>query len=157
MNHPRLDGIVQRALTDAKDRRHEYITTEHLLGAVLLEDEVGELLESLSIDINEIIADNTAFLEFELEEIGEGETPGSKYTSTLERVFKRAVTQSMFMGSNEIGALDLLLSILTETRSNAAYFCQKHGLTKDSIVDRVVDTAVSNQTEYAQAPGAPST
>lgn len=152
MNNSRVDIIVNNAVQDARVRRHEFVTTEHLLNALLVDQEIADFLGKLNIDTSGIIVDNTSFLDSELEEMGEGEidpTMGTKITGTLERVLKRAVTQSMFMGNPELGAIDLLLSILSETRSNAAYFCQKHGLTKDTVVEQV-GTAEQRQAEYAE-------
>ena len=95
MNNSSVDMIVNNAVQDARQRRHEYVTTEHLLNALLADKEVDDFLTALNIDTSGIVADTTSFLETELDEMGEGEIEqqmGTKITGALERVLKQKMT-----------------------------------------------------------------
>lgn len=153
MNNANAEIIVNVAIQEARTRRHEFVTTEHLLTALLANQEINDLLSKLDIDTNGILQDVASFLDSELEQLPEHEldSPDTKITNTLERVLKRAVTQNMFMGNTELNPVDLLLSILNEHKSNAVYFCQKHGLTKESIIDQV-GTVEDRRAAYANGP-----
>ncbi len=151
----RLENIVNIAFKDATDRSHEYVTLEHLLSALLTDEEVEEILLSIDISIGDLTADNTAYLDLEIEKLAEPPEMAKK-TITLERVFNRAVAQGIFSGRSPISPLDLLVSILGETNSHAAYFCGKHGLTKETLAELVNDVEREIEETPSGRPAAPA-
>lgn len=132
MSQTRIEEIVSLAFRDATSRQHEYVTLEHLLHALLADDLIQELLNDIEISVEELLKDNLSYIENEIEK-SPTEITGSKKTLVLERVFHRAITQGIFVGRTPIGPLDLLISILSENQSHAAYFCQKHDLTRETL------------------------
>lgn len=132
----RLENIVNIAFKDATDRGHEYVTLEHLLNAILIDKEVEEILLAAQIDVPGLLQDNTNYLENEIEKLPVP-IDMAKKTLTIERVFSRAVAQGIFSGRSPISPIDLLLSLLGETNSHAAYFCSEYGLTKDGLSEYV--------------------
>lgn len=136
MSDERLERIVKSARQEAVDRQQEYITIEHLLVAVLNDEDVTSLLEELSISMEELLQDVRSYLDNELEKM---DTPmdSAKKTIGLERVFQRAIMQGYFGGRQNATGLDILYSILAEDNSHAVFFCSKHGVTKDVVIDGV--------------------
>lgn len=149
-NQDRVEQIVNNAFKDAYTRHHEYVTLEHLLNALLSDQEIEDLLIESGIDIAELQKDTASYLSTEIETVNE-EILGtqSKITLTIERVFKRAVTQGMFMGRAPIGPIDLMLSILSESNSHAVYICNKHGLNKDTIIEYASNPVQEEQYDSA--------
>ena len=98
---------------------------EHLLLAMIRHQPFRKILEKFGTAV--------PMLEHELESYIDGlknieskdpeVTP--KKTSGLERLFNRAITQTMFHGRRQISTIDLYMSILTETNSHAQYFLMK--------------------------------
>jgi ATP-dependent Clp protease ATP-binding subunit ClpA len=135
MSEERLQRIVQIAFQEAFDRQHEYVTLEHLLIAILGDDKISSTLKDLKINCAEIVAEAQSYLDTEVEQLpqAEQEQGKAKKTVALERVFHRAVAQGYFVGRSVTDPIDLLSSILTEENSHAAFFCKKHGLTRDEL------------------------
>jgi ATP-dependent Clp protease ATP-binding subunit ClpA len=131
----RLQKIVQHAYQEALTRQHEYVTLEHLLLALMADTKIAQILDEMDIAINEIIVDTLSYLNNELPVASQG-SPVAKKTVLLERVFQRAVAQGYFVGKAVTDPVDILNSILTESNSHAAYFCAKHGLTKEMLSER---------------------
>jgi len=141
MSDERIQKIVQTAFQEAIDRQHEYVTLEHLLVALLGDLDVISLLTSMAIDTNEILLDANSYLDTEVDRLPE-QAGGAKKTVALERVFHRAVAQGFFVGRPDCDPADILGSILNEQNSHAAFFCSKHGLTKDIWTENIAENIV---------------
>jgi ATP-dependent Clp protease ATP-binding subunit ClpA len=139
MSEERLQRIVQNAFVQAQSRKHEYVTLEHLLASLLDDEDIMQLLEEMSVPLENLSNDLTSYLDSEIEP-SEEEIESAKKTITLERVFQRAVAQSYFVGRATPTPVDILISILSESNSHAAYFCNEHGLTKQALGDLLVES-----------------
>ena len=156
MSEERLQRIVQIAFQEAIDRQHEYVTLEHLLVAVLDDVDILTLLDEMEIDTTELLVDARSYLDNELEKLNEAVAQvQAKETVALERVFQRAVAQGYFVGREVTDPLDLLGSILSEENSHAAFFCKKHGLTKESFTETVSESI--KEQELSNANGEQAT
>jgi len=149
MSDERLQRIVTTAQQEAVDRQQEYITLEHLLVAILYDSEIIELLESIGVDTDEILNDVRSYLDNEIEKLAVP-LDHAKKTVALERVFQRAVAQSYFVGRQIADPVDILTSILSETNSHAAFFCTKHGLSKDAIAELVREQIQEQESMIAE-------
>ena len=128
--NPEIEQIVESSIRIAASKQHEYVMIEHLLLAMLRHPPFRKILEKFGTAV--------PMLEHELESYIDGlknieskdtdVTP--KKTNGLERLFNRAITQTMFHGRRQISTIDLYMSILTETNSHAQYFLLKYGVTK---------------------------
>ena len=148
MSQERLEIIVQNAFQEAVQRQHEYVTLEHLLVALLGDQEIVSFLDKMEIDSAEILAEVHSYLNNADENKAAGKIVSAKKTIALERVFQRAVAQSYFVGRTVADPLDILVSILTENDCHAAFFCNKHGLTKEALTENANSSA-----EYESAFG----
>jgi len=149
----RLQRIVQTAFQEAIDRQHEYVTLEHLLVALLDDSDIVQLLDDMDISPNEILSEAQSYLDNEIERLSE-QIGGAKKTVALERVFQRAVAQGYFVGKSSTDSFDILASILSEKNSHAAFFCNKHGLTKDALTENVA-SAVEQEAAVAAGGAEP--
>ena len=133
-----IDNIIQNAVTFAKDKGHEYVTLEHIMFCLLENPDIEELVRDLNVDINNIVEDLNHYLDDPdlnglINENGIKGDP--KKTTSTERIIQRALAQVIFTGREEVKPIDIFISILNETNSHAAYFCQVNGLDKNIIVD----------------------
>lgn len=132
MSEQRLQKIIQFALQEAINRQHEYVTLEHLLLALLADADIKGYLEELDTPVADIRNDVIHYLDTDMETMTVSSGVAKK-TLALERVFQRAVAQCYFDGKTMADPLDILNSVLSESNSHAAYFCNKHGLTKETF------------------------
>ena len=121
-----LQLVFDKAVDVAKKLKHEYVTIEHLLFAMLLEESFSNIMEGFGAD-HELIRKN---LEHYLKSncgdiILPNETVDKKFkpkkTHAVERVLNRAFTQVLFSGRQHIEISDVFLSIMNEQKSWAYY------------------------------------
>ena len=130
-----IDKVVRAAKDYAKTNKHEYITVEHLLMALLNERGIHRSLSSAGVQIDPLIVELDGYVLHNNIINPVDESP--RKTHSLERVFNRAFTQVLFSGRQTISILDLMLSITNESHSHAAYFLNKYGVSKELIVDQL--------------------
>ena len=132
--NPEIENIIESAVRLARSRNHEYVIIEHLLAAMVANNQFRGVLERLEVDADRLAQDIDRYLTnlASLEHTGESRPP--RKTNALERVFNRAATQVLFTGRRTMTLIDLYLSIMSETNSHAQYFLLKHGVNKAEFV-----------------------
>lgn len=132
----RLQDVFDKAIEDAKKLRHEYITLEHMLFAMLCHEELVDFLDKRDID-HELVKKN---LEHYLKtKLGDIVLPTEitkfkpKKTQAVERVLNRAFAQVLFSGRNTIEILDVFVSLLTEKKSWSVYELTRAGVDKETL------------------------
>lgn len=141
----RLQRIVQHAFQEAVSRQHEYVTLEHLLVALMSDADINHILGEMNISTSEILDDARSYLDTEIQKMNEA-VGGAKKTISLERVFQRAVAQGYFVGRQVTDPFDILTSVLSESNSHAAFFCNKHGLTKEILTENIAGSVKEQET-----------
>ena len=132
----RIENLVDKAFSIAVDHQHEYVTLEHMLMALLEDDQVVTLMVDLEGEPAEIFERLHQYVSVELGDIVVTDNyKKPKKTNTLERVFNRAFTQAIFQGNKELSSIDVLLSILAEHESFAHYVCAGNGITREVIIE----------------------
>ena len=140
MDHSVLDEVMRKSVDYATELSHEYVTCEHLMNSLLSLPELQKLATDLEVDIGQVSQDINAFM---LDEGYNGFTSqhGSKgapkKTTSVERVIQRALAQVIFQGRDEVAALDLFTSILSEDNCYAKYFCEINGFGRNEVVEQV--------------------
>jgi len=134
--NPEIELIISAAGDNAKRYKHEYVTLEHLLYAILNYRPFGDLLKNFGTDVDAILSDIDSFnSRFDNGNLTDDEDLQPKKTHALERVFNRSLTQVLFSGRNHMQVMDLFLSITGEQNSHAAYFIIKHGIDRAKIIE----------------------
>jgi len=153
-----LQLVFDKAIKDAKKLQHEYVTIEHLLFAMMCSTNFFNLLKGFGADVDFLKSNLEHYLKNNLEEIKIADTKYKpKKTQAVERVLNRAFTQTLFAGRSEIDLSDILLSVLSEKKSYATYYCEKAGIAKEPFSDYISaeveeaaeDTELSGQAQKA--------
>jgi ATP-dependent Clp protease ATP-binding subunit ClpA len=133
-NSPEIESIIEQSITYAKERKHQYVTVEHLLLALITHKPFKKCLVSFGADIDTMEEEVGSYLNG-LHAI-EGKDPDivPRRTNSLERVMNRSVTQVLFTGRRQVTTIDLFLSIAAEGNSHAHYFLLKYGINKTEFV-----------------------
>lgn len=131
-----LELTLNAAFREARTRRHEFMTVEHLLLALLDNPSAGEALNACGVNLSGL---KTELLEFidettpvipDLEE--ERET---QPTLGFQRVLQRAVFHVQSSGKNEVTGVNVLVAIFSEQESQAVYLLKKHDVSRLDIVN----------------------
>jgi ATP-dependent Clp protease ATP-binding subunit ClpA len=133
-NNPEIEQLVENAVKIARDKKHEYVVTEHLTLSLIQHDPFRRVLVKMGCQTEQLEAELDAYLN-SLHSLRK-DVPDlqPKKTNALERVFNRALTQVLFSGRRTITTLDLYLAIMNETNSHAHYFMLKFGANKQDFV-----------------------
>jgi ATP-dependent Clp protease ATP-binding subunit ClpA len=131
-----LTLVFDKAVKDAQKLKHEYVTLEHLLYAMLCEENFVNVLSMYGSDVNFIKTNLEHHLKTNCDDLKtELEKFKPKKTQAVERVLNRAFTQTLFNGRNHINLSDVLLSMLTERKSIAVYYLNEAGIVKDKFAE----------------------
>lgn len=133
-NSPEIESIIEQSITNAKERKHQYVTVEHLLLALITHKPFKKCLTSFGADVDTMEEEVGAYLNG-LHAI-ESKDPDivPRRTNSLERTMNRSVTQVLFTGRRQVTTIDLYLSIASEGNSHAHYFLLKYGINKTEFV-----------------------
>ena len=142
-NNPEIEQIVDNAVKLARDHKHEYVLTEHVLLSLIRHDPFHKVLEKFGVEVARMDLEVVAYID-SLAAIVTTKDIQPKKTNALERVFNRALTQVLFTGRRTISTLDLYLAMMSENNSHAHYFLLKYGVKK-------AEFAEFYQTHYKQS------
>tara|TARA_Y100000034_G_scaffold83923_1_gene100524 strand:+ start:662 stop:2857 length:2196 start_codon:yes stop_codon:yes gene_type:complete len=133
----KIEPIVKRAFHLAETNNHQYVTLEHLLHSLLRDKSINVFLKELKVDSKNILKEIDHHVIHEMNDIKSNNERKPKKTNSLERVFNRAFTQSLFSGKNKLDPKDLLLSILSENHSPATFYLERNKVNKELILNSI--------------------
>ncbi|HVV78512.1 MAG TPA: Clp protease N-terminal domain-containing protein, partial [Pseudolabrys sp.] len=132
-----LEQSLHRALALANERHHEYATLEHLLLALLDDQDASAVMRACNVEIDKLRRAVTAYLETELENLITDGQEDSKPTAGFQRVIQRAVIHVQSSGREEVTGANVLVAIFAERESHAAYFLQEQDMTRYDAVNYI--------------------
>ena len=146
-----LQLVFDKAIKDAKKLHHEYVTLEHLLFSMLCSENFYNLLKGYGCTVDDIKKQLETYLKTGLPEIvmPKGTRYKPKKTQTVERVLNRAFTQVLFAGRAHITLSDVLLSIMSEKKSHAAFYLDVSGVDKDKFAEYITGELGQEEGENA--------
>ena len=134
-NSPEIENIIEHAIGYARQRKHQYVTLEHLLLALINYPPFKKCLINFGIDFDTMDNDINAYLDSLHAIVSKEDEVEPRKTNSLERVMNRSVTQVLFSGRRQVTTIDLYLSIASEGNSHAHYFLLKFGIHKNEFVN----------------------
>ena len=143
-----LQLVFDKSIKDAQKLQHEYITLEHLLYAMLCEENFTNIIKMYGADVDYIKANLEHHLKTQCDEIKTEEAKFKpKKTATVERTLNRAFTQVLFAGRSHIELTDVLIGILTEKKSICVYYLEKGGIEKVKFAEFINNELEEEQIE----------
>jgi ATP-dependent Clp protease ATP-binding subunit ClpA len=131
---PEIEQIIDNAVVLAREYKHEYVLTEHVLLALIRYNAFRKCLEKFGTNVDLMDQEIQGYLIGLTHLITEKDTAPKK-TNALERCFNRALTQVLFTARRQMATADLYLAMLAETNSHAHYFLLKYGVTKKEFME----------------------
>jgi ATP-dependent Clp protease ATP-binding subunit ClpA len=132
-----LEQSLHRALALANERRHEYATLEHLLLALIDDQDAAAVMRACNVDLDKLKRDLAAYIETELDNLVTEGNEDSKPTAGFQRVIQRAVIHVQSSGREEVTGANVLVAIFAERESHAAYFLQEQEMTRYDAVNYI--------------------
>ena len=148
-----LQSVFEKAIDTAKKLHHEYLTIEHLLFAMLLEDGFTKTVQGYGANVDELRKSLGDYLQNKCAEMTiQDVVVKPKKTQSVERVLNRAFTQVLFNGRQRIEPTDVFLAMMGEKRSWAHFYIAQANIDKDKFSD-YINNAVEQEEEVEQDQG----
>ncbi|MCS0456516.1 ATP-dependent Clp protease ATP-binding subunit ClpA [Vibrio diabolicus] len=136
MLNKELESSLNGAFARARDKRHEFMTVEHLLLALLENDAAKEALLACKADLDALRNELDIFIDQTTPLIPDSdETRETQPTLSFQRVLQRAVFHVQSSGRNEVTGANVLVAIFSEQESHAAYLLKKNDISRLDIVN----------------------
>ena len=132
-----LEQSLHRALALANERHHEYATLEHLLLALIDDQDAAAVMRACNVDLDKLQRNLVDYLESELDNLVTDGGEDSKPTAGFQRVIQRAVIHVQSSGREEVTGANVLVAIFAERESHAAYFLQEQDMTRYDAVNYI--------------------
>jgi ATP-dependent Clp protease ATP-binding subunit ClpA len=147
-----LEVSLHMAFVDARAARHEFITVEHLLSALLDNATSVEVLKACAVNIAELRSQLKNFINDNTPVVPGTEEVDTQPTLGFQRVIQRAImhVQSTSNGKKEVTGANVLVAIFGEKDSHAVYFLQQQGVTRLDVVNFISHGVRKDNTEPAQ-------
>jgi ATP-dependent Clp protease ATP-binding subunit ClpA len=124
------------AFARAREHRHEFMTVEHLLLALLSNPAAREALEACTVDLVALRQELEAFIEQTTPTLPASEEErDTQPTLSFQRVLQRAVFHVQSSGRSEVSGANVLVAIFSEQESQAAYLLRKHDVSRLDVVN----------------------
>lgn len=137
MINKQLSETLGVAVREAKKRRHEYVSIEHLLFAILFDSDGTEIIETAGGSVENLKNALEIFFNERMESLPEGDEYVLQQTVGFQRVIQRAVNQVRSAEKQEVSVGDILASIFLEKDSHAEYFLNAEGITRLDVLDYI--------------------
>jgi ATP-dependent Clp protease ATP-binding subunit ClpA len=148
-----LQAVFEKAIDTAKKLHHEYLTIEHLLFAMLLEESFSNCVQGYGADADALKKNLADYLQSKCSEITtEDVVVKPKKTQSVERVLNRAFTQVLFNGRQRIEPTDVFLAMMGEKRSWAHFYIAQANIDKEKFAD-YLNNSVEQTEEVEQQDG----
>ncbi|OCH49945.1 ATP-dependent Clp protease ATP-binding subunit ClpA [Vibrio sp. ZF57] len=155
MLNKELETSLNGAFARARDKRHEFMTVEHLLLALLENDAAKEALQACQADLDALRNELDIFIDQTTPLIPESdETRETQPTLSFQRVLQRAVFHVQSSGRSEVTGANVLVAIFSEQESHAAYLLKKNDISRLDIVNFISHgiTKASNEGDSPSSP-----
>src|SRR6266849_6641424 len=130
-----LQASFRLAIAEAKRMRHEYLTLEHLLLALLKDAKTRQVLSSCGANLPRLQKRLEQFLEETVERLPAGVEAEPQQTMGVERVLQRAAIHALSAEQKVIDGGDVLAAMFREDESHALYLLQQEGLTRLDVLN----------------------
>jgi len=130
-----LQITLQLAMTEAINRRHEYVCLEHVLYAMLHDVTTSNVLKHCGADLEALRKKLQKYLDEEVERLPKGEQLQPHYANGVQRALQRAAAHVQSAGRSEITGAQVLVALFHEEESQGVYFLQEQGVTRFDVIN----------------------
>ena len=130
-----LQITLQLAMTEALNRRHEYVCLEHLLYAMLHDVTTSNILQHCGADLDALRKKLQKFLDNEIPSLPKGGSAQPHYANGVQRALQRAALHAQSAGRSEINGSQVLVAMFHESESHAVFLLQEEGVTRFDVIN----------------------
>lgn len=132
-----LEVSLHMVFVESRQKRHEFITVEHLLLAMLDNQAATEVLRACLVDISDMRKSLVEHVTEHTPAVGGSEEVDTQPTLGFQRVIQRAILHVQSSGKKEVTGANVLVAIFGEKDSHAVYFLHQSGVTRLDVVNYI--------------------
>jgi ATP-dependent Clp protease ATP-binding subunit ClpA len=151
-----LEVSLHMAFVEARQARHEFITVEHLLQALLDNPSANEVLKACGANVDDLRKSIAGFIKENTPIVPGADDVDTQPTLGFQRVIQRAImhVQSTGNGKKEVTGANVLVAIFAEKDSHAVYYLHQQGVTRLDVVNFIAHGIKKNDAPEAAKAGA---
>ena len=149
-----LEQTLNDAFRNARDKRYEFVTVEHLLLALLDNPAAIKVLRACGADMDGLHNELTRFIEDNSPRLTDDDERETQPTLGFQRVFQRAVQHVQSSGKKEVSGANILVAIFGERESHAAFFLNRQNVARLDVVNYIAHGVTKNPESEPGAPDA---
>ena len=152
-----LESTLNSAFREAREKRHEFMTVEHLLLALMDNPTASKILRACGAEIEKLKQELISYLEESTPMLPVKDERETQPTLGFQRVLQRAVFHVQSSGKKEVTGANVLVAIFGERESQAVYFLNRQNITRLDVVNYIshgISKVHDNEDGDAFAPGA---
>ncbi len=131
-----LEKSISDAFKLASDKKHQYVTLEHLLFTLLDEVDASNVMKACHVDVDLLKENLESYIDNELKNIiSSNKEAEPQPTAGFQRVIQRSIVHVQSSGKNEVTGANILVSLFAERESHATYFLQEQEVTRYDVVN----------------------
>ena len=146
-----LEVSLHMAFVEARQKRHEFITVEHLLLALLDNPSAADTLRACGGNIEQLRRDISRFIDEHTPSLEGKDDIDTQPTLGFQRVIQRAILHVQSSGKKEVNGANVLVAIFGEKDSHAVYYLQKQGITRLDVVNFISHGISKTQAQPARS------
>ncbi len=135
MLSPDLEKTLHRALAHAREHQHEFATLEHLLLALIEDEDAIGVMNACGVKIEVLLKTLTEYVENDLTALVTPVPEEPKPTAGFQRVLQRAAIHVQSSGRDQVSGANVLVALFSERESHAVYFLQAHDMSRLDAVN----------------------
>ncbi|PZU16484.1 MAG: ATP-dependent Clp protease ATP-binding subunit ClpA [Citromicrobium sp.] len=147
-----LETTLHNALHQASERRHEYATLEHLLLALIEDEDAAQVMTACGVDLGELAEVVTQYLEQEYQSLKGEDGSDPQPTAGFQRVVQRAILHVQSSGKDTVTGANVLVALFSERDSYAVYFLQQQDMSRLDAVSFISHGIGKNGAQAARPP-----
>ncbi|MBK5931969.1 ATP-dependent Clp protease ATP-binding subunit ClpA [Halochromatium salexigens] len=132
-----LEFTLNQAFKEARAKRHEYMTVEHLLLCLIDNPAAAKVLRACAADNDKLRGDVTTFIEETTPLIAENDERETQPTLGFQRVLQRAVFHVQSAGKKEVTGANVLVALFSEQDSQAVYLLNQQDVSRLDVVNYI--------------------
>ena len=152
MLNKELEFTLNLAFKEFKEKRHEFMTVEHLLLSLLDNSAAGNVLQACNVNIDLLRQDLESFIDENTPLIPLNDERETQPTIGFQRVLQRAVFHVQSAGKNEVNGSNVLAAIFSEQESQAVYFLRRENITRLDVIN-YISHGVSKYSQHSSPDG----
>ena len=132
-----LEKTLHTALANAAERAHEYATLEHLLLALIEDEDAAQVMEACGVELPELTGVVKQYLDQEYQSLKTSEKADPSPTAGFQRVIQRAILHVQSSGKDTVTGANVLVALFSERDSYAVYFLQQQDMSRLDAVSYI--------------------